>query len=125
MINKEEEDWHPAEHYISSLKMNYEPFVRSTKITESIIVKMKERLPKETKFLAFAADCFDPQVAVFRNIFAAQQIPFAEEPARHCIYAEQEGKNPYAQDGYHWNEHGHHVIAKELVPELRKMLNVK
>ena len=120
------EEWQPAEYYCSNLKMQYQPLVRSAEITEKIIVKMKARLPEGTSFLAFSADCFDPHMAIFRNIFAAQNIPFAEEPARLCVYSELDGKTPYAQDGYHWNERGHQLIAKGLVSELRRFfLNSK
>ena len=112
-----------ADEKIRNLKMKYPPLVRSAKITEAIVVKMKNRLPLRTKMMAFTADNYDPHAAIFRNIFAAHNIPFSEEPSRLCIYAEMEGKTPYAQDGYHWNEWGHALVAKGLLPAVRNELS--
>ena len=99
--------------------MEYAPLVRSANITDAIILKIKNRLPKNTKFMAFNADCFDPQVAIFRNVFLKHNIPFAEEPARLVLFSGQKGNCTFAADGYHWNELGHELIAKGLVPEIR------
>ncbi len=115
-------EWHPAEYYVSNLKMKYPPLVRSAKITEDIIVKIKNRLPENTKMLAFSADSFSPQIVIFRNIFSKYKIPFAEEPSRLCTFSKNKGTTPFAGDGYHWNEHGHFLIAKGLIPQIEKTL---
>lgn len=111
-----------AEHYIAEQKLGYAPFKHSFEVTSNIVKKVKERLPANTKMLAFSADAYQPQMGFFKEIFEEYGIAFTEAPALYCRNFGWNGPTPFARDGYHWNEFGHAMVAWGLNPYLQEML---
>ncbi len=112
-----------GEYYISTDKRKYPPFDRSIKITEKIVAKIKDRLPGETELIAFSADIFQPQGEEFKQIFEENGFKFYNEPAIKVEQAKVEKKQVVkAIDGYHWNEQGHEIVARSLMPVLKPLI---
>ncbi|MEK7257642.1 MAG: SGNH/GDSL hydrolase family protein [Bacteroidota bacterium] len=113
-----------GEYWIATEKRAYPPFDGSVRMTEEIVGKIKKRLPPGTPLLAFSADVYQPQLDEFKRIFEMHGFPFTEVPARSVERAAVEQKLVVkAVDGYHWNELGHEVIARELAVPLGKILH--
>ena len=112
-----------GEYYISFDKRAFPQFDESVKITEEIVAKIKNRLPEGTKVIGFSADIFQPQREEFRRIFEANGFSFYDEPALNVEKAKVEQKLVVkAVDGYHWNEQGHEIIARSLLPFLKPLV---
>ncbi len=112
-----------GEYYISFDKRAFPPFDKSVKITEKIFDKIKNRLPAGTKVIGFTADIFQPQRDEFKRIFEANGFRFYDEPAIKVEQAKVEKKQVVkAVDGYHWNEQGHEIIARTLMPFLKPLV---
>ncbi|HFA51455.1 MAG TPA: SGNH/GDSL hydrolase family protein [Bacteroidetes bacterium] len=116
------EDIKVGEYYIANDKRDFEPFDKSVIITEKIVKKIKERLPKNTKLTAFTSDMYQPQRSEFRRIFESNGFTFLEKPAQAVQKAEYQKMVVKAADGYHWNMKGHELVANSLLPELKKLL---
>jgi len=113
-----------GEYYISSERTNYEPYKNSIEITSLILDKIKNRIPSNTKFIAFTADSFQPAMDDFKYLFGLKQLYFTKKPVSKIDYYEFEKLgNVRASDGYHWNNLGQQLIASGLIEELKPMLN--
>ena len=127
-----EDHWHPfkkkvfgkerqqGEDFIEKYGMQYIPFNKSVLITDLILKKIKKRLPKNKKIIAFAADYCPVQIEAAKKIFQDNDIPFFTNPAQ-AVATVQTTTNCKAADGYHWNERGHQVVAASLLPLIREV----
>ncbi len=109
-----------AEKKIAEQKRGYKHFDQSVKISDKIIEKFRNRIPNEVQFVGFSASLFNPQLSEFQQIFKKHGIPFYAEPAQAIQQAQQQKQIVNSEDGYHWNEAGHVLIAEELVSILEK-----
>lgn len=108
-----------AEKKIAEQKRGYNHFDQSVKISDKIIEKFRKRIPSDVKFIGFSASLFNPQLGEFQQIFEKHQVPFYSEPAMAIQLAQKRKQVVNSDDGYHWNEAGHELIAKALLEILK------
>ena len=116
-----------GEYYIHNQKRDYKLFAESIEITDKIFGMVNQRLPKGTALFGFSADGFQPQLGVFVEIFEKNGIDFYEQPSKAIDAAkfkasETDSVTVLAQDGCHWNNDGHRIIANSLIPIIRSYL---
>lgn len=109
-----------AEKKIAEQKRGYNHFEQSVKISDKILEKFRKRIPADVKFVGFSASIFNPQLAEFQQIFEKHQVPFYATPAQAIQQAQQQRQIVNSEDGYHWNELGHEVIAREVLKILQE-----
>lgn len=113
-----------GEYYIATEKRNFPPFDESVKRTEQIVTMIRKRLPEETKLVVFTADTYEPQLTEMKRIFEAHGATFLEDPVRLLEATQLEQKIALKSvDNCHWNEKGQAVIAKGLLPHLKKVMS--
>ena len=113
---------HVGEYFIATEKRNFKPFDDSVNITTKIVGKIKKRLPKTTKLIAFSSDLYQPQLDEFKKIFEHYGFSFYSSPALLVHEYENNKAVVRASDGYHWNELGHKLIADGLITELNPLV---
>ncbi|GJM35155.1 MAG: hypothetical protein DHS20C18_41560 [Saprospiraceae bacterium] len=121
--NHEDDPVKLAEELIAIKGNNYPLFTHSVDITELILKRFKARIPKETQFLVFSADHFQPQYDEFKRICQKNEISFLSGLPFDIERAEKKGIPIRGYDGFHWNEAGHRVVANLLSVELDKILD--
>lgn len=113
-----------GEYYIATENRKYKPYDEAVRRTERIVAMIRKRLPKNTKLVAFSADTYEPQMGEMKRIFEANGAEFYEDPAQLLEKTMFEQKLPLkAVDNCHWSEPGQAVIAKGLLPHLKKVMS--
>ena len=113
---------HVGEYFMATQKRNFKLFDNSIITTNKIINKIKNRLPKHIKLVAFTSDLYQPQLDEFKNIFESNGFNFYTSPALLVQQRENSKLTVRALDGYHWNETGHKLIADGLIKELKPLI---
>lgn len=110
-----------AEAKIAEQGRTYEAFDYSVSVTDVLIQKMAEKCGQQTKIIVFNADTYEPQQSEFKEICTNHEMIYTLNPAN-AIQEQKPQEVVFAQDGYHWNEKGHEVIAKALMENLKMLL---
>ena len=107
-----------AEGLIANQGLDYPLFARSVEITEHLLQLIREEVG-DIPLLVFSSDLFEPQLSEMANICDRLDIPFTNAPSIAIRDAQQAKQTVNSIDGYHWNEAGHAVVGRALLPFLR------
>lgn len=123
IIKEKNQDKAPsAEELISSQAFDYPHYATSVDLTQQILAKIKDRAAGKTKLVIMLADYWEPQIFQFREICGALGLPLLETQV-HRINEAKGKETVFSQDGYHWNERGHEIVAKALEIQLNDVLD--
>lgn len=112
-----------AESRIAKEHRKYKHYDTAYKITDLILKKVKNKLPKGTQILFFSADAYNPQMNDFSQICIDNQLPVEQAPAHQLNAAKFEREEIiFTYDNYHWNERGHEVVAEALLEKISVMI---
>ncbi len=106
------------ETHIEQFGMKHEGFLRSLRVTEALMGKVKSRAGK-IPIGAFSADEKQPYLEAFQALSTQHGMHFLGSVRPALRAAEQGGSVVLAADGNHWNEAGHRVVGETLAAALR------
>lgn len=110
-----------GEKKIAEQGKKFKPYNESLKVTESIFKLINKTVNKTTPILAFNSFHHEPQNTHFIEICKNENINFSFNFTKELIAAG--GPIKYlVNDGTHWNELGHSIVAKALIPDILKFL---
>ncbi len=103
-----------AEGIISNQGMSYPLFEESVNTTEQLLRKIRKRIPEHTPILVFSTQNIFPYHEELRRISEENGFRFIDQPSDALRAAEKRGITTTAQDGAHWNNTGHQIVADAL-----------
>lgn len=107
------------EHVIESTNGELEAFHDAVRITEHIFRKIRKQVVPSIPIYVFETDSLSPYRDALKRIVPDNGMVFLEGIPEAIHYVQQQGIITTAQDNIHWNETGHAIVAKELMPHLR------
>ncbi|MCX5848122.1 MAG: SGNH/GDSL hydrolase family protein [Deltaproteobacteria bacterium] len=107
-------DTSTVENIIEDQGLLYPYYKESVEITERLIKKIKLRTPSTTLIYAFSADYSMPYHKEFKRISKENGIYFIDGIPQLMEYSEKNGVPTRTEDGVHWNETGHQIVAYAL-----------
>jgi hypothetical protein len=93
----------------------YQAFRDSVAVTNELMRRVRSRVSKTTKILAFSSDDEQPYYEKLRSISATNGIEFVDGIPQAVLKAERAGLTTRAEDGSHWSELGHEIVAQVLM----------
>jgi lysophospholipase L1-like esterase len=103
-----------AEGIISKQGMSYPLFRDSVEITEQLMRKIRKRVPEHIPILLFSTQNIFPYHDELKRLSEKNDIRFTDQPSVALRAAERKGITTTAQDGAHWNNAGHQIVADVL-----------
>ena len=110
----------PGEALIAEKGKDYTPFKAAVDVTDKIIQQIVAKTRGQSSILMFTADYYEPQFSILKELAQKNGIPFLEQHTHQLNAAKKGERTIFSEDGWHWNEYGHEVVAKGLLDELRQ-----
>ncbi|MBK9731907.1 MAG: SGNH/GDSL hydrolase family protein [Chitinophagaceae bacterium] len=114
---------HPGEKMMYEQDSSFVLFKNSIHITDLIAKKFQDRFGKETHLITYVSDSFDPLYSILKNICVKNNLEFIDSVGTKVQEAQDLGQVVRANDGYHWNEEGHKIVAARLIEQIRPVVN--
>ena len=103
-----------GERKIAEQGRAYALYDSAVAITSLHLARMKQRIPPNTKLLVFVSDHFQPQYNHLAQLCQQAGLTFLDSIAARVVHQERQGQTVRTNDGYHWNEAGHRIVAEAL-----------
>ena len=100
----------------------YVLFKNSIHATDLIVKKFKERFSGQTRIITYVSDSFDPLYSILKGICVRNNMEFIDGVGAAVQHAQDNGQVVRANDGYHWSELGHQIVASHLTENLRPVV---
>jgi hypothetical protein len=106
------------ENEIMEVGPSHPEFKRSTEITKKILGMLKERSNK-TPVLTFCADAPQPFYDEFKRISGQKGLSIIDGIPQAIRKYEEQGIVVRGEDGAHWNDMGHQIVASYIIDYLK------